>query len=76
MCQSIQNFNIRRGNLPGIWTFKDRPGQILIPSSVEAPAGYPIVSPALPFSLSPTSLRYREAFAEEREILLIHYGLM
>ena len=35
------------------------PSQILFFSSAEAPAGYPLVLPALPFSLSPASLRYR-----------------
>ena len=46
------------------------PGQILLFSSAEIPAGYPIVPRALPFSLSPAFLRYKEAFAEERKILL------
>ena len=49
------------------------PGQILLFSSAEAPAGYPNVPRALPFSLSPASLRYKEAFADEREILLTNY---
>ena len=70
MCQSIQNFNIRLGNLPGIWTFKVRPGQILLPSSAEAPAGYPIVpplrfrflSPQLPYDTE-RPLRRKEKFS-------------
>ena len=48
-------------------------GQTLLLSSAEAPAGYPIVPRALPFSLSPGSLRYKEAFADEREVLLTNY---
>ena len=52
------------------------PGQILLFPSAEAPAGYPIVPRALPFSLSPASLRYKEAFAEEREVLLTNYPMV
>ena len=52
------------------------PGQILLFPSAEAPAGYPIVPRALPFSLSPASLRYKEALAEEREILLTNYPMV
>ena len=52
------------------------PSQILLFSSAEAPAGYPIVPRALPFYLSPASLRYKEAFADEREILLTNYPMV
>ena len=52
------------------------PGQTLLFPSAEASAGYPIVPRALPFSLSPGSLRYKEAFAEEREVLLTNYPMV
>ena len=52
------------------------PGQTLLFCSAEIPAEYPIVPRALPFSLSPASLRYKEAFAEDREILLTNYPMV
>ena len=42
------------------------PGQILLFSSAEIPAEYPIVPRALPFSLSPASLRQRGLCGGER----------